>query len=177
MSFNTGIEVMLHKRRVIDAEIAAHLINHPNCLDNNSQKEDAFQIAIDHLAWWRDQCVSSDGRISDNWAETIKLGVLIDEVIDSDASGNDEKKYKYSVQIAQYLLDTPKSFLSRIPEGTLDMAFQIVIQYLEEVMGSWEMPEHLLRFFHILKYIEKIRQTTWQFTIIIIKYNRLKKYM
>ena len=131
MSFNTGIEVKLHKRRVIDAEIAAYLISEPSCLDNNSQKEDAFQIAVDHFAWWRDQCVSSEGRISDNWAETMKLGVLIDEAIDADASGNDKKKRKYSVQIAQYLLDTPKSLLNRIPEETLNMAFQIVIQYLE----------------------------------------------
>ena len=136
MSFNTGIDVKLHKRRVIDAEIAAHLISNPRCLDNNIQKEEAFRIAIDHFAWWREQCVSHEGRISDNWSETLKLGVLIDESIDADMAGNDEKKRKYSVQIAEYLLDNPKNLLSRIPEETLNMAFQIVIQYLEEAMGS-----------------------------------------
>ena len=136
MSFNEGIEVKLHKRRVIDAEIAATLINNPRCLDNNPQKKEAFQIAMDYFGSRREECAPSKEGGECNWAEALKLGVLIDESIDADKCGNNDKKRKYAIKIAQYLIDNPKSFLSRIPEETLDIAVEIVIQYLEEAMGS-----------------------------------------
>ena len=136
MSFNEGIEAKLYKRHILDAEIAAHLINNPSCLDNNPQKEEAYQIAIDYFASRREECVSKEVRISNNWAEALKLGVLIDEAIEAAERKNDSKKRKYAIKIAQYLIDNSKSFLRLIPEETLNMAVQIVIQYLEEAMGS-----------------------------------------
>jgi len=132
LSFNEGIEVKLHKRRVLDGEIVGYLINNLSCLDNKPQKEEAYQIAINFFTSKQQESKCTDNNGSVNWAEAIKLGVLIDEYTDADG----EKRKTYAMKIAQYLLDAPKFFLTLIPDEIKGTAFNAVIQYLEEQMSS-----------------------------------------
>ena len=133
MSFNEGIEVKLHKRRVLDAEISSYLIEHPWCLDGKIQKEMAYKIAIDYFTSKQEECKST-GNVSCNWVETIKLGTLVDEYFE--AEGDDEKKKNYANKIARYIIDAPTAYLNYIPNETKDIAFEIIIKNLEEAMSS-----------------------------------------
>lgn len=127
MSMKEGITAKLDKYTRIGSEIATYLIKNPHCLDGDSQKDRAYQIAIQYFTDKQEKC-KSIGNESYNWAEATRLGVLIDCHVD----GEQKVKTEYAIKIANYLLETTEYWLKLIPDETKDVAFQIVIQYLEQ---------------------------------------------
>lgn len=131
MSIREGITAKLEKYTRIGSEIATYLIKNPHCLDGDSQKDRAYQVAIQYFTDKQDLS-ESIGKESYNWAEATRLGVLIDCYMD----GEGKVKTEYAIKIAQYILETTEYRLKLIPEETKDTAFDIIIQYLEQQRSS-----------------------------------------
>ena len=129
MSIKEGVRQKLYKIQRLKEEIAACLIDDPHCLDGDSQKAEAYQIARKYFSD-KMEATQNRGNDSHNWCETIKLGVLLDGYAD----GSAKEKQEYAKKIARYLLQTSKNWLELIPDDTKNTAFQIVTQYLEAQM-------------------------------------------
>lgn len=77
MSIKDGIREKLHKRRRLDSEIAAYLIDDPHCLDGDTQKEVAYQIAIEYFSEKQEKSKATADASYSN-AGAIRLQTLID---------------------------------------------------------------------------------------------------
>lgn len=126
MSMKKGITAKLEKYTRIGSEIATYLIDNPHCLDGDSQKDRAYQVAIQYFTDKQEESKST-GAESYNWAEATRLGVLINCHVD----GNDKIKTEYAKKIAKYILETAVYWLKLIPDEVKNDAFRIVIEYLE----------------------------------------------
>ena len=131
MSTGERIKVKLENVKRIESEIATCLLENPQCLDGDSQKNEAYKMSIQYFVDKQEACQSS-GEESYNWAESIRLGVLIDCYTDEVG----KKKIGYIQKIASFLLQMPEDSLRLIPDETKNDAFYIVIRYLEEQMDS-----------------------------------------
>ena len=131
MSYKEKIHEKLNKRRQLDSELITLLLNNPNCLDGDLQKKEAYQVAVDYFVVKEEE---SQSTVKGNPALSgaIKLTLLIDCY--AHAAQNDRQEY--ARKIASFLLQTPVNWLKPIPEETRDVAFDIVMQYLETQMGS-----------------------------------------
>lgn len=127
-----GIREKLHKRHLLDSEIATYIIEDPHCLDGDTQKEEAYRIALDYFNEKQKKSESS-GKDSPNTASAIQLQVLID-CYEEQKGGSEETEC--ARKIAQHVLQINKYFMRFIPDETKDTAFQIIKNYLEEQMGS-----------------------------------------
>lgn len=131
MSMKEGIIAKLEKHTRIGAEIATYLIENTHCLDGDPQKDRAYQVAIQYFTDKQEDSKST-GRESYNWAEATRLGVLIDCYMD----GDEEVKIQYAKKITKYILETASHWLKLIPDETKEVAFRIVMQYLEQQRRS-----------------------------------------
>jgi len=131
MSISEGIKQKLYKRHLLDNEIATCLINDLHCLDGDPQRDIGYQVAIQCFLDKQEECKST-GDEACNWAETIRLGTLIDGYMESEG----KTKQGYTKKIAIYLLETKEMWLKLIPNETKDIAFRIVNDYLEQQKGS-----------------------------------------
>ncbi len=131
MSIKDGITAKLEKYTRIGSEIATYLIDHPHCLDGDSQKDKAYEVAIQYFYDKQEQSQSKEDE-SYNWAEATRLGVMID----CHADGDEKIKEEYAIKIAKYILETAPHWLALIPEEVKEAAFLIIIQYLEEQKRS-----------------------------------------
>jgi len=117
----------IQKRARISAEIAGCLIEFPECMDGNSQREKAYRIAIQYFEEKQKDSKMPEN-VSCNNRGAIELQVLIQCYEESD--GN--KKREYAKKIANKLLETEEWYLMRITDEIKNVAFQIAIKYLEE---------------------------------------------
>ena len=131
MSIREGIAAKLEKYTLISSEIATYLIENPHCLDGDTRKAMAYQIAIQYFSD-KQELSASLGHESYNWPEAIKMGLLID----CHSDGDDKVKEEYTIKMAKQLLETTPHWLRMIPDEISDTAFKIVIQYLEQQKSS-----------------------------------------
>ena len=108
-------------------EVAACLIAYPDCMDGDSRKGKAYQMAIQYFTD-KQEASKMPEYVSCNGRGTIELQVLLECYEENE--GNE--KQEYAKKIANKLLETQEHYLMRIPDEIKDVAFQIAIKYLEE---------------------------------------------
>lgn len=131
MRIKENIRTMLAVRNRVSGEVAAVLIENPRCLDGDSQKEKAYQVAIQYFADKEKDCKTPEG-ISTNSRTTIELQVLVECYKEE----SDDKKQEYAMKIGRMLIETAKHYLMRVPDELKEDAFQIAIKYLENQMNA-----------------------------------------
>jgi len=131
MSNKERIYEKLKQKRQLESEVVTLLLTDPNCLKGKLLNEEAYQVAIDYFVE-KEERGQATAEANPAGADAIKLGVLIDCYTDANKSG----KLEYARKIALFLQQTPTKWLKQIPEETKDIAFDIVMQYLESQMCS-----------------------------------------
>lgn len=132
MSNRDGIREKLNKRRLLDSEIAICLLENPHCLDGDSQKEQAFRIAIEHFVGKQKDCT-----VMEKDDESEYVSVKLDNMINCYQEAEDEmKKMEYAKKIALHVDKIPENLFKLIPIATRNVAFQIIIEYLENLLCS-----------------------------------------
>lgn len=132
MRIKEHITSMLQERMLNSAEIAASLIEYPNCMEGDSRKEEAHKVAIQYFTE-KQRCSKTVRDVySYNNRGTLELAVLLDCYEESQG----EKKLEYARKIARNLIDTQEYFLMRVSDEIKGPAFQIAIQYLEEQINA-----------------------------------------
>ena len=128
MRIKEHITAMLEARKRNSAEIAAFLIEYPDCMEGDPQKETVYQLAIQYFTE-KQRCSKTIRDVySYNNRKAIEFAVLLDCY--DEAQG--EKKLEYARKIARSLIDTQEYFLMRVSDELKVPAFNVVIQYLEE---------------------------------------------
>lgn len=124
-----GITRKLRQRYLVDSEITTLIIENPHCLDGNSQKEAVYRIAIYHYVEKQkaSEVTTKDG--DTGYIASKKLQDLINSYVNEHEAS---KQTEYARQIALYMLQKTENWLKLIPDGTKDVAFQIIFNYLEE---------------------------------------------
>lgn len=128
MRIKEHITERLEERKLNSAEIAASLIDYPDCMEGDSRKEEVYQVAIQYFIE-KQKCSRTVREVySYNNRGTLELAVLLDcyEAYEG------EKKLEYARKIARNLIDTQEYFLMRVSDEIKGPAFKIAIQYLEE---------------------------------------------
>ena len=121
----------IQRRARVSAEVAGCLIEYPDCMDGDSQREKAYQVAIQYFTEKQKDSKMPEG-VSCNNRGVIELQVLIEC---NEEKKGDQKK-EYAKKIANKMLEMQEWYLMRIHDEIKDVAFQIVIKYLEELKGA-----------------------------------------
>lgn len=111
----------------LSAEVVACLIAYPDCMDGDSRKGKAYQMAIQYFTDKQELSKMPD-YVSCTGRGAVELQILL-ECYDENEG---DKKQEYAKKIANKLLETQEHYLMRIPDEIKDVAFQIAIKYLEE---------------------------------------------
>ena len=130
MRVKEDITTMLQERKQNSAQIASFLIGYPMCMEGDSQKEEAYQVAIQYFTE-KQRCSKTVRDVySYNGRESIELAVLLDCYEEHEG----EKKLEYARKIACALIEIREYFLMRVADEIKVPAFKIAIQYLEDQM-------------------------------------------
>ena len=125
MSNKEKIKNKLNKRRQVDKEIIALLLQNPHCLDGDSEKANVYQIAIDFFVAMENECESQEKNSAK--ADAIKLAMLLEEY----GEAREEAKNNCAIKIAYFMLERTTYCIKQIPEELRDVAFDIIMLYLE----------------------------------------------
>lgn len=132
MSNRDGIREKLNKRRLLDSEITISLLENPHCLDEDPQKEQAYRIAIEHFIGKQKDCTTFKKDEGSEYV-SVKLDNMIKCYQDAE---DDSKKMEYAKEIALHVDRIPENLFKLIPIATRNVAFQIIIKYLENLLCS-----------------------------------------
>jgi len=127
MSSRTRIITALEKRARVNDQLVDYLLEDPHCLDRDPQKDKAYKVALEYFVEKQEESKENSGASYDNRL-AIDLGVLIDCYQD----GNASSKKEYALKIARYMHQNQENWLKRIPDELKDVAFQIIIEYLQQ---------------------------------------------